>query len=279
MDAFPLLDVEFVAADDFGFIDDEEAFRELCKQLQFDAFDDSIKSAEILQNKKVFEQTRTNKRSREVILSSSASTSSQDNKKGNSSNCRKSARSSLPPEDLRLRLASIFADGYNTQTKSVLKDLLQTYCYENCLAIYKYIGNENPYGAKYVELQGIEAIGNYWELVFCAIPDSVYDLEETKVRVLRNHHSAIVAKFIFSGTKMFSMSSDEYESIVYTEAKELSASDMQYRDEAVGRDLASIKLTGMMEQGIPVTVLGTATYYVDETMKIYKIEFVHCMRN
>lgn len=241
----------------------------------------------------MFEQTRTSKRSREVVSSSttsSSTTSSLDvNKKAPASSAavatapistsRKAARSALPADDLRLRLASIFADGYNTQTKSVLMDILRTYCYENCLAVYKFIGNENPYGAKYIELQGIEAIGNYWELLFCAIPDSVYDVEETKVRILRNHHSAIVAKFIFTGTKMFSMSSDEFESIVYTNDQVPKVSDVQYRDEAVGHSTANIQLRGMMEKSLSVTVLGTATYYVDETKKIYKIEFVHCIRN
>jgi hypothetical protein len=280
--------IEFVAADDFGSLD-EETFRELCGQLQFDAYDDSIKSADILEKKRILDQTRTRKRSREAVTTSSggsSSTSSQDssnNKKLHLAvpvlTSRKAARSSLPADDLRLRLASIFADGYNTQTKSVLMDILRTYCYDNCLAVYKYIGNENPYGGKYVELQGIEAIGNYWELLFCAIPDSVYDIEETKVRILRNHHSAIVAKFIFTGTKMFSMSSDEYESIVYTDDHTATVSDVQYRDEAVGRSTENIKLTGMMEKSLSVTVLGTATYYVDETKKIYKIEFIYCMRN
>lgn len=246
----------------------------------------STKSADILEKERIFEQTRRTKRSREVIASSGASstTSSQDgrNKKtpasAITSTSLKAARSSLPADDLRLRLVTIFADGYNTQTKSVLMDILQTYCHENCLAVHKYIGNENPYGAKYIELQGIEAIGSYWELLFCAIPDSVYDVEETKVRILRNHHSAIVAKFVFTGTKMYSMSSDEYESIVYTDDQEATVSDVQYRDEAVGRSTANLQLTGMMEKSLSVAVLGTATYYVDETKKVYKIEFVHCMR-
>lgn len=175
---------------------------------------------------------------------------------------RKIVRSLIPSDDVRRKYASLFSEAFNGTGIEELRVLLHLYALPSCVAIYKYVGNPNPlYGPQYCELKGVEAIMNYWQAIFGAVPDSVFEMQENKLRVLANpahiqhiannmhssHHNnnssttnppntnsennnnnaapvAIVMKFIFSGTKVYRISADNHANVVYSDTTTTSTS-------------------------------------------------------
>lgn len=192
----------------------------------------------------------------------------------------KSARVAIAENDIRSQYAQIFTDAFNTMGHADLHKLLSTYCTEECFAVYKYIGNPNPvYGPVYCELVGIDAICNYWHAIFSALPDSVFEMQESKVRALPNGSCAIVLKFIFSGTKIFKISADSHETVVYADHPQSTTASESKFSGAVGQQTQTLALDGYLEKSQPMTLLGTLTFYTHADKKIFKIDVVYCVRS
>jgi hypothetical protein len=255
---------------------------------------------------------------------------------------RKIAKTLIPLNDIRRQYAHIFAEAFNGMDKDELRELLNRYAIPSCRAVYKHVGNTNPvYGPSYCELHGVEAISNYWHAIFCALPDSIFEMQESKLRVLATSSSgggngathtdspaapcAIVMKFIFSGTKIFKISADTHSSVIYSDRGELrprfpssteegedvnggrpsentNATLSEWMSPALGEELSSennsadedtasgepkatrrllhhqLGLDGCLEKSVPMTLLGTMTFFAGADKKIYKIDVVYCVR-
>lgn len=223
---------------------------------------------------------------------------------------KKVAKLVIPSDDIRRQYAVVFAEGFNSMDKNGLRDLLYKYANPECVAVYKYVGNPNPvYGPVYCQLVGLEAIANYWNAIFSAVPDSVFEMQENKLRALPSGYCAIVMKFIFSGTKIFRISADVHESVLYSNhdpdavrsgdsvvsaMSDHSASfpaglmsstpapqqfsEEQYRESAVSKRTDTLKVDGCLERSVPITLLGTMTFYTHPDKQIHKIEVVYCVR-
>lgn len=223
---------------------------------------------------------------------------------------KKVAKLVIPSDDVRRQYAVVFAEGFNSMDKNGLRDLLYKYANPECVAVYKYVGNPNPlYGPVYCQLVGLDAIANYWTAIFSAVPDSVFEMQENKLRALPSGYCAIVMKFIFSGTKIFRISADNHESVLYSNhdpdavrsgdsvvsamsdhtasfpAGLMSSTpapqqftEEQYRESAVSKRTDTLKVDGCLERSVPITLLGTMTFYTHPDKQIHKIEVVYCVR-
>jgi hypothetical protein len=280
-------------------------------------------------------------------LKSSSGTDASAQQHQATNKARKIAKSLISLDDIRRQYAHIFAEAFNGMDRHELLELLYRYATPSCLAVYKYVGNPNPiYGPSYCELHGVEAIANYWHAIFCAVPDSVFEVQENKLRVLAASSSigggnglaqgevapvapcAIVMKFIFSGTKIFKISADNHSSVIYSDHDALSpqfqgsnedaddviggqpsesaATPTDWLSSVLGEDLSSennsadedasgvgsmagqkatrrllhnqLGLDGCLEKSVPMTLLGTMTFFAGSDKKIYKIEVVYCVR-
>lgn len=120
----------------------------------------------------------------------------------------KPAKVRIPLKDIRRNFVYIFARAFNTCDREILAHCLNKYCIPECVCTYKYVGITSPYGPDNVQIMGIEAISEFWEVLFLSMPDSVMEIQENKIRVLQNGSCASVSKFIFSATKVYKMSVD-----------------------------------------------------------------------
>lgn len=246
----------------------------------------SVTSDDILRRKREI-NNRTGEISRTVYhrqdedMSVNSGSDSSENKERRIVKKVKTPKVTLPADDPRQRYAHIFVDAFNSMGKEELTQLLNTYARPDCVCVYKYVGNFNPVGAMYVELPGIENIAAYWHAIFSAVPDSLFEQQGYKIRALPNGCCAIVIKFIFSGTKIIAMASDSHESIVY-------ADKSKERKPATAAGFSNFRQphpeddTGMLGNALPNSVsfclLGTMTFLTTADRKIYKIDFVYCVR-
>jgi hypothetical protein len=202
--------------------------------------------------------------------------------KPNTSNNRKSSKIipvTLEPNDIRWQISNIFTHAYNTCDRQGLLYHLTTYCTPDVSCVYKYIGNQSPYGPMYIELFGIEAVINYWDLVFCAIPDSVFENHATKIRMLPNGKAAIVTKYMFTGTKLCDIVTQDRKEVWISSSvpNHTRASEEKYKELPVVKP-EEVLMSEILPVSLPLTIIGTVTYYTNPDTKIYKIEYVHAMR-
>jgi hypothetical protein len=72
-------------------------------------------------------------------------------------------------------------------------------------------------GGTNVQINGVEAILKFWLLLFTAIPDSVFEIHENKIRVLSNGSSVSISKFLYYGTKILKLpTDDDHQSVIYS---------------------------------------------------------------
>lgn len=212
----------------------------------------------------------------------------------------------IPDDDIRRRLAPIFADAYNKCDASLFDQLLVKYSIPDCVVVYKYAGGNNPYGVNYAEIIGREAVVAFWDTLFCSIPDAIFELHETKIRLLSTDFCSIGCKFVFTGTKLFRMSTDDLEAVKYSRdgkktaiesackalnQSEASASttsstspvpvpvdvSVDSQSEAAVKP-KDVTLGPTLDQSIDVTLIGTLTFFVNPEKQIYKFEFIHCVK-
>lgn len=186
----------------------------------------------------------------------------------------------IPPGDIRRKYSQIFADAFNDCDKSGLLELLRRYSTEDVYCVYKYIGNKCPYGNNYfLELAGAEVIANFWDIAFCSIPDSIYELHETKIRILPNGCSAIVAKFIFTGTKVCKMSLDDHHTVVYSSDGKMRTSGedeiQPTKVDVIHQKPEQMLVDSVLKASTAVSAVGTVTYFTNPEHRIYKYAFVY----
>ena len=200
----------------------------------------------------------------------------------------------IPEDDIRRRIAPIFADAFNKCDKSIFEDLLNKYATQDCMIVYRYVGNENPYGSSYVEAMGREAIAALWDTLFCSIPDSIFELHETKIRILATDFSSISCKFVFTGTKLFHISGDDHQAVHYTSATSSGNNsdsgaaiinspenmDRKSPSSVGGKEILTTDATlgSSLKQSMNVTLVGTLIFYVNPDNHVHKFEFAFCMK-
>jgi hypothetical protein len=140
----------------------------------------------------------------------------------------KAPKLKIPTKDIRRNYPHIFARAFNSNDKDILNYCLTKYCVPDCICIYKYVGpeSEGGYVSDNVYIHGIEAIACFWFTAYLAFPDAVFEVEETKLRVLANGSCSNVSKFIFFGTKVFHFTTDgETSAVLYKQAEETPANN------------------------------------------------------
>ncbi|MCL4431196.1 MAG: hypothetical protein M1300_02630 [Epsilonproteobacteria bacterium] len=119
--------------------------------------------------------------------------------------------------DKRRTYAKLFSEAFNSGDPKQLWSFLESYCRQDCVVIQRCVVKENPYIPKYIEMQGIQAMHQYWSNTFVTIPDALMVMLETKLRIRNknpnkpdeiinsNEISSIVSSFSFTGTKIYNM--------------------------------------------------------------------------
>lgn len=132
-----------------------------------------------------------------------------------SSNEQERIRELLPPDDIRRRwpflLTKVFQSmGACGKTK---KHLLQ-FLYPDCVYVHNFRGEFNPYSPRRIELHGIDAITNYLDQTAISMPDGLFSLWGSRLRLLENNHCAVIVQMVFKGTKVFRLNHSKFKSIV-----------------------------------------------------------------
>lgn len=212
----------------------------------------------------------------------------------------------------------IFKDAFNACDGDIFEALLTKHCVEDCAAFYRYVGTNNPYGDfDHIDIVGIPSIAAYWGAIFSAIPDSLFDIVETKFRLLPGKQTSIVCKFLYSGTKVYKLATDDTKtSVVYVQKSggSADAGDMSVDSASVdgNSDMASVasnstsRTAGGSSNGEPakvviatdekqqeerpfqegsympkpqkVALIGTFTFFTNIEHKIFRFEFIFSVR-
>ncbi|RYG68824.1 hypothetical protein EON64_04285 [archaeon] len=227
------------------------------------------------------------------------------------------AYSKIPKNDVRRSYPLIFKDAFNACDGDIFEALLTKHCTENCGAFYRYVGTNNPYGDfDHMEAVGIPAIAAYWGAIFSAVPDSLFDIVETKFRLLPNRQTSIVCKFLYSGTKVYKLATDDTKSsVIYVQKSGSNAGSVDRGDMSVdgvsvdGSDdmnsVAAPTIRTLPGRGEPakvvfstddkqderpfhegaymaepqrVAIIGTFTLYTNNEQKIFRFEFIFSVR-
>lgn len=208
--------------------------------------------------------------------------------------------------DIRREYALIFAKALNSGDRDVIWKCLQTYCVPDCVVTYRHIGIF-PHGVDNMRILGVEAIAEFWVGLIESCPDLVIHNQETKFRVMNNGTCTCVMKYIFSGTKVLKLSTDEsHKSVMYKAPDDTSSdqsndsqkfmtssfpktdttkdddSNLSYRlsyrnlgpNKSTG-ETNEFQVGGSMEIPTKVVMVGTKKVFINKNSKIYKFEFVH----
>jgi hypothetical protein len=249
-----------------------------------------------------------NKRTRvtATTVSSSSSSSLVNNPPPTKKDTKPSGKVKIPLKDIRRNYPHIFARAFNACEKEILRYCLTKYCMPDCLLVYKYVGPPSKWtGSDYLEIHGVDAILKFWEVFFLAFPDSIFEIEESKLRVLPTGSCSSVSKFIYFGTKVYQLSVDnEANAVIYKQpADALSAPlAMQGAMPAVPPVEGSSRIVSMprepssnpsaassavpqdfglahsLEKPEVMIIIGTFSLFVNPEKQIYKIEFVHSLK-
>eukprot|EP01031_Cornospumella_fuschlensis_P039534 gene39534-48132_t len=256
------------------------------------------------------------KRPREYTDDSSEPSSTRSTPAADARRRRKDSAQSyskIPKNDIRRSYPLIFKDAFNACDGDAFESLLTKHCVENCGAFYRYVGANNPYGDfENMEIVGIPAIATYWGAIFSAIPDSLFDIVETKFRLLPSKQTCIVCKFLYSGTKVYKLATDDTKtSVVYVQKTggSVDGGDMSVDCASVdggandtmsvasassarsnGESSKVVISTGQQQDERPfregaymakpqkVALIGTFTLYTNSDNKIYRFEFIFSIR-
>ena len=189
----------------------------------------------------------------------------------------------VTPNDIRRRLGLIMAVTNNEGDADGYKQAVDDHFLPNARYILKYIG-KCPYGPDYLELDGTVAIVQFWAASFLAIPDSFMDVKEVKIRVLVNGHSSASYKYVYTGTQVLGMVSDQSSAIIVSNPSDTSGTGvLAFQVEGENRMVRDVapdaNMLGGVRQARKIECIGTMTLYFDENKKVYKVENVHTLWN
>lgn len=220
---------------------------------------------------------------------------------------KKFTKKLLTDRDIRTRFANMFSSAFNNFDKDYFVQILRNYCEEDLLVIYEYVG-VNPYNSpNYIEVRGFETVAVFWDGLLTTIPDSLFEIHSTKYKILPNDFTSIVCTFSFGGTKVYGLKGIDGTAnrnvIVSCDRASASSSSSSPRsprscdskDAEPARVMAGTvsernsQLTTMGDSeaflversemmSMKITVVGTLTFYVNPSKKIYRISFVHSVK-
>lgn len=213
--------------------------------------------------------------------------------------------------DIRSRYSEIFCEAFNNFDKTIFSQLMRDYCEQELLVIYEYVGVNAYNSPKYLEVRGLDTVAVFWDSMLTSMPDSLFVVYSTKYKILPNHYTSIVCTFSFKGTKVYELKglneelreqnvvlSTEQPSpvrpsvlqgsdnqVIVTSFKPPSSSPVPDAEKGKKR---LIKQENAREQAFDIerseliskyiTVIGTLTYYVNPSKKIYQMSFVHSVK-
>lgn len=109
-----------------------------------------------------------------------------------------------PFRENKKSIARVFVDAFNTGNFKHLSNCLKAFCTPDCILVESFIGVNNPFGPDFRELHGLNAILEYLHTIMNLVPDAVFDLHESRIRVRsKSGENTIVSRYTFSGTKLF----------------------------------------------------------------------------
>lgn len=119
----------------------------------------------------------------------------------------------ISKNDKRRQYAKMFTEVFNSGDPKTVLNFLETYCTKDCQVLQRSVDKDNIFIPKYMEIHGISAICDLWSNMFITIPDCLFVMLETKLRIRNNpssdkssrESSSIVSSFSFTGTKIYTM--------------------------------------------------------------------------
>jgi hypothetical protein len=227
----------------------------------------------------------------------------------------KTAKIKIPAKDIRRNYPHIFARAFNSCDKEILNYCLTKYCVPDCICNYKYIGPPRQWsGSDNLQIIGIDSILRFWEVFFLAFPDSLFQVEESKLRVLSNGSScANISKFVYFGTKVFKLSIDNDKNTVLFKQNISSPSptpgqtlisppppilpqtsslenDTKFVSQGIPKEgfvptsggnahqAKDFGLEKSLEKHETTILIGSFSLFINADKKIYKIEFIYSMK-
>ncbi|KAJ1432669.1 hypothetical protein B484DRAFT_447691 [Ochromonadaceae sp. CCMP2298] len=206
-------------------------------------------------------------------------------------------------DDVRAQCSRIFSTAFNNFDKIDFAKLLDHHCQKDCIIVYEYVGKVSPHGPKYIEIRGLDAILVFYDSMFSAIPDSLFTVHSTRLKVLQNGYSSIVSTFLFVGTKIYGLTQlnhDADKKIVIQTGVSLKAQGEQ-KDGPIPVDLSPLSfetendiVVAVDEEGskatsfhvektnrlsTQLTILGSLTYYINPSGYIYQMAFVYTIKD
>lgn len=190
----------------------------------------------------------------------------------------------LSADDPRRKMAPLFAEAFYAGDVDRIGRLIMENCTEDYVLILRHIGSSSPYGLDYVEVIGQSAAIKFWGNFFLAIPDTMYDLLDTRIRISTTGYSTITSKIVVHGTQAMDMVTDTNRVVIVTNPEETP--DGRINDDLLAFSVdgeknvldqaPTAKLVGSVKkQHRRLNMVGTVTYYCDPNKKMYRCEFIH----
>lgn len=183
--------------------------------------------------------------------------------------------------DFRRHFTSHIAKCTNNGDGEGLRRFIKMYFSDEVIYMHRYKGKVNPYGAKRLTVEGIDAVTKVWLGFQSAIPDGFVHFLETKVIFMRySGNSQIHAKYTFTGTKTLDVVCDSAETVVMASKNDekgtliVAASDEKYSQESTSYSTHSSIVKGLKKQVVSINVLSAITYYINAFNRVYRIENV-----
>lgn len=185
----------------------------------------------------------------------------------------------LPRDDFRLHFMNHIAKCTNEGDSDGLKAFIHHFFTEDVSYMHKYKGRVNPFGAKRLTVQGIEAVSRVWLGFQSAIPDGILNIHETKVTLLpTTGESQIHATYNFTGTKTFAVVSDDALVVAMASQHEddgkmtVVASNDLSGSQIDKRYSTNSLIKGVNSPNAKVNVLSAITYYLNAKGKVHRID-------
>jgi hypothetical protein len=124
----------------------------------------------------------------------------------------------LPLSDIRRTYSSLFITAMNSTDPVVLEEFFRKYCTSNLMMLLKYVGPTTAsYFGDHVEVMGLETNIQVFPSILASFPDLIFKVLENKIRVIKNGYSSSISKYLFWGTKLFELPTDnDYQSLIYS---------------------------------------------------------------
>jgi len=186
--------------------------------------------------------------------------------------------------DSRKGIIKKIMDAFNTGNIDHLERCLRHYCSEKCVIVECFVGEFNPLCNDYLELHGIEAIIEYFNTLLSIVPDAVYELHETRMRVRpQTQENLVVSRYSFSGTKLFDYSmkqigvneTDQFIKNSKSEKLRLAnCLNVTYAPKA-GKVIINTNKLDSYKFKPDIKVKGTLSMPLDNNDKVTRFEFIY----